>query len=295
MATGEGERDGGGDRRRVGGWLRAEATDSKREGGSSSVAKNVILPFCPCFKISKPNSAISLLFSPRCAASSRSHSLRRLQIRSLRRPATGPPPAPSALTGSLRSRRLPPLPPFLAQDRRRLLAVGFLRSRRRLPQISALLSASAKIGQSAWGCPGCPIVTRSEIEVRMDSHDCHSWIELGSNLYAEKNSSKESNVTTLRKEPSAHDDPNEEEICDSREEENTEINVDWSSLQIENEDGYGFGLLDEDAVFMTMGFGVDDDNTEPVANNPPDVPVIPNDVEDDIADACMVVNDGGPC
>ncbi|KAG8060432.1 hypothetical protein GUJ93_ZPchr0002g23003 [Zizania palustris] len=38
----------------------------------------------------------------------------------------------------------------------------------------------------------------------------------------------------------------------------------------------------------------DDDNTEPVANNPLDVLVIPNDVEDDIADACMVVNDGGP-
>ncbi|KAG8047510.1 hypothetical protein GUJ93_ZPchr0008g14129 [Zizania palustris] len=104
----------------------------------------------------------------------------------------------------------------------------------------------------------------------------------------------ESNVTTLRKEPSAHDDPNEEEIGDNREEDNTEISVDWSSLRIENEDGYGFGLLDEDTVFMTMGFGVDDYNTEHVANNPPDVPVIPDDVEDDIADACMVVNDGDP-
>ncbi|KAG8089226.1 hypothetical protein GUJ93_ZPchr0011g27948 [Zizania palustris] len=80
----------------------------------------------------------------------------------------------------------------------------------------------------------------------MDSLDYHSWIEPGSNLYVENN------VTTLRKEPSAHDDPNEEEIGDNREEDNTEINEGWSSLRIENEDVYGFGLLDEDTVFMTM-------------------------------------------
>ncbi|KAG8039357.1 hypothetical protein GUJ93_ZPchr0005g15312 [Zizania palustris] len=38
--------------------------------------------------------------------------------------------------------------------------------------------------------------------------------------------------------------------------------------------------------------GPDDSNIEPIANNPPDVPVIPHDVEDDIVDACMEFDNG---
>lgn len=119
------------------------------------------------------------------------------------------------------------------------------------------------------------------------------------NLYVEVidkvegNSSKDSNITTQRCQSSTCGGSNEE-VGDSRQEEYNEINVDWSLLNIETEDGDGASLLDEDKVYVAMGLREEDERAEDIAKGPPDVPVIPVDVQKDIDEACMVVHDDGP-
>lgn len=74
-------------------------------------------------------------------------------------------------------------------------------------------------------------------------------------------------------------------------------NVDWSTLTIIAEavnDGDMFALVDEDKVFETMGLKEADDRAAAEATKEYAIPVIPNDIQDDMRPAGLPVDDHDP-